>query len=493
MSYNYIKIYLQLLLIFSIYSQLSILGPYKLVQQFSDKKIDIAYGKVGLLSDFYIRGELLMESITENHDACSPLTGLNLKKKNDTIYDEDYKILLAYRGSCSFAQKARNTQNAGASMLLVINVGNTPINNVIFTDDSADINIPVALINYSDGKMIHDFIKLNPNSKISVEVNFTPKREKPVVDFKFFFSSSEPRAYDLLGNMTKYLDKFGDQLNFIPHYVVHQNPYYVEENPQSNINCLSRGVYCYFPKETTIIQEGQKILLEDLRQKCMYKLSKEKSINLYYEYMSSFSKECINNPTKSFGKLCSQNVLEKLGYPGNYLDKCIADSFGIGINELSSSSYIDKDNKILKEEYSEILKYKLTSFPAVVINDNILDGIIKEIKIVELLCNNVKIKPLFCYFFTGNTDEHIRSGKTRNKIIYFLIFLLIIINISLFLMCRTYILEKINKFFNSNMDVDSRINNVINNYFSLKNNNDYKAFNPKSQTIEMQEGKVSTV
>ena len=93
---------------------------------------------------------------------------------------------------------------------------------------------------------------------------------------------------------------------------MHQNPYYVEKNPQSNINCLFRGVYCYFPKQTTITQEGQKILLEDLRQKCMFKLAKDKTKPSYYKYMNTFSKQCINNPLKSFSKTYSHSTLEKM-------------------------------------------------------------------------------------------------------------------------------------------------------------------------------------
>ena len=494
MNIQFFRIFFQSLLFISINSQLSILSPFHLVEQFYNKQIEMTYGKIGLLSDFYIRGQLFMETITENHDACYPLTKLDLRK-NNTIYDENYKILLAYKGGCSFAQKARNAQNAGASMLIVINQGNTPIDNAIFDDDSSDIFIPVTLINHNDGLILDNYIKSNPTTKILVEVNFSPKKERKVIDFKLFFSSSEPRAYDLIGNMRKYLDKFGDQVEFTPYYVVHKNPYYVEENPKSSINCLSRGVYCYFPKETTIIQEGQKILLEDIRQKCMFKLSKQKSNLLYYEYMDTFSKKCINSEQKSLSRLCSESALEKLGYPANYVDQCIADSFGININDLNSASYIDKENNILKKEYEEILKCKLTSFPAVVINGNVIDGIIKENNIVKNLCNNVKDKPSFCPYITGLSDEHIKKGMKRNKAIYFLIILLIFINISLFFMCRAYINDKIKDRVNTGViDVDSRINNVINNYFALKNStNDYKAFEPSNHVIELKEGKVSTI
>jgi hypothetical protein len=343
MFINSLKLYLQIILFITTYSQISILSPYNLVEQFYNKKIEMSYGKVGLQSNFYIRGQIFMETITDKHDACSPLTGLDLRKKNETIYDENYKILLAYRGACSFSQKARNAQQAGASMLIVINVGNTPINNVIVNEESNDIYIPVALINYNDGKIIEDYIKSNSGSKILVEVNFSPKTEKKFIDFKFFFSSSEPRAYDLIGNITKFLDKFGDQVIFTPYYVVYQDPYYTVENPRNNINCLSKGAYCYFPKQTTIIQDGQKILMEDLRQKCMFKLSKEKSTSLYYEYMRTFSHECIIS-RKSLSEMCSKSTLDLLGYPSNYLDGCVSDSFGVP--NLYSSSYLAKENQI---------------------------------------------------------------------------------------------------------------------------------------------------
>ena len=434
-----------------------------------------------------------METITDKHDACSPLTGLDLRKKNETIYDENYKILLAYRGTCSFSQKARNAQQAGASMLIVINMGNTPINNVIFNEDNNDIYIPVALINYNDGKIIEDYIKSNSGSKILAEVNFSPKTEKKFVDFKFFFSSSEPRAYDLIGNIKKFLDKFGDQVKFTPHYVVHQDPYYTVENPRNNINCLSKGAYCYFPKQTTIIQDGQKILMEDLRQKCMFKLSKEKSVSLYYEYMRAFSHECIIS-RKSLTDICSKATLDILGYPANYLDGCVSDSFGV--SDLYSSSYIEKENKILKDEYEEILKYKLTSFPAVVINDVTLHGTIKEESIIGYLCSNVRDKPDFCGLYSM-FDKRKKSAPNK-LLIYFLMFLLVVVNISLFFMCRAYILERINDRVNSgNIDIDSRINNVINNYFALKSSsNDYTAFdnnNNSSKVIEMREGSVGTI
>lgn len=104
--------------------------------------------------------------------------------------------------------------------------------------------------------------------------------------------------------------------------------------------------------------------------------------------MNEFSKQWIKK--KNLNKLYSQTILEKLGYSANYLDKCIEDSFAVWINDLFSASYINKDYKILKDEYTEILKYKITSFPTNIINDYILyDDIIKEELITIHLWNKL--------------------------------------------------------------------------------------------------------
>ena len=496
-----IKLYFYIILISSIHSQLTIFHPQSLSSRFINKTINMQYGKVGLLTDFYIRGQIILETITPTRDACYPLTGINFRKNNNTIYDENYKILLTYSGSCPVSQKARYAQNAGASMLIIINKSNSILNSIIYTETGNDIYIPVAYIDNKDGKILEEYILTNPDDRILVDIDFKPN-PKNFVDFKFFFSSSEPRAYELIGNMTKYMDKFGGKIIFNPIYVVHKNPYYVQENPTSNINCVSRGVYCYYPKETTITKEGYKILMEDIRQKCMYNINKDNDITQYFKYLATFAKLCIFAEKKSLTRECSKKTLKEIGHSENYLDDCVAESFQVESFELNNNFYIENNNKILEKEYANILNYKLTSFPAIVINDKLICGIIKEQNIVIQLCNELKERPSFCSYLTGFTDEHRRQSKRTSNLIYFLIFLLIMVNIGLFFMCRTYILEKLKGRADfENIDVEGRIKNVINNYFALRNNNnDYQSFenqssnnNSVTNNYVMNEGKVDTV
>jgi hypothetical protein len=499
----FLKFYIFIILFSAICSQLTIIGPPLLSSKFINNTIEMEYGKVGLLTDFYIRGQIILETSTSTRDACNSFPSINLRKNNTNIYDENYKIILAYTGSCSISQKARNAQNAGASMLILIHKNNYFSDNFIYSDMGNDIYIPISFIGNSEGKILEEYILNNPNDKILVEINFKPKH-KGIVDFKFFFSSSEPKAYELIGNMTNYINKFGEQVIFTPYYVVHKNPYYVEENPTSNLNCVSRGVYCYYPKATTITHEGQKILMEDIRQKCMFKITKEKNkdIKEYFKYLSTFAKLCINEKKISLTRECSKLTLKELGYSEDYLDECFADSFDVRPINLNSNFYIENNNKVLEKEYNEILKYKLTSFPAIIINDKLIPGIIKELNIVIQICNEVKEKPSFCSFITGFTDEHRTQSKRRSNIIYFLMFLLIVVNIGLFMMCRAYVLEKLKDRIDSdNIDVEGRIKNIINNYFVLRNNNnDYHSFENQSSNnkisssnIVMNEGKVDTI
>ena len=496
------KIILIYYLIFIIKSDLVIIGPSDLSFRFSNKPIEIVFRKIQDISNFYVHGEIIFENSTVIHAACTELGPLSQKNK-DNEYTENFKILLAYNGDCSVIQKARNAQNVGASMLLLVNNNNEDIKNVILDNDESgsDIKIPVGLISLSNGKIIQNFIENNPNSKIMAEINFQQQREaRKKIEFKLFFSSSELKAYELINNMTKYFNQFSNQLQFIPIYVTHQSPSYDPQKPVRELNCVSKGKYCYFPKETTIVQDGQRILIESLRQKCMLLKSGE-NIRYYYEYMNKFHDICLQPQMLKFNERCSKQTLDNLGYPVDYLDECVADSFGV--NSLLSSSYIDNENKIFMNDYDEILKYKLTLFPAAVIDDKPLTGILKENKIIFALCEAVTVKPDFCSFMPGNFDQDVDSLSRKKGWVYFLIFVVVCVNIFLFLKCRKYILLKINEKIEFNkIDVEGRINNFVQNYISLKGNqgNDYQSFdndtsdNKNKQSSNNQiEGAVNTV
>ena len=476
--------------LFSINCQLSIISPSDLISQYGNRPLDIVFRKMQDSSNFYVHGEVFFENKTLDHTACQDLGILQLNQIQNQ-FSENFKILLAYMGSCPIIQKARNAQSAGASMLVLINNNDQNIENVILEEDGAqsDIKIPVGLISLTNGRIMQNYILSNPQNRIIVEINFQEKKPKKKIELKFFFSSSELRAYEMINNITSYIDKYDEQVEFIPIYVTHQIPSYDEKTAKRELNCVTRGKYCYFPKETTITQDGQRILLESLRQKCMYFKSIElKKIKYYYQYLDYFHKNCLLVPTPRFNDRCSKQNLDVMGFGVDYLDDCIADSFGV--RTLLSSSFIDNENTIFKNDYDEILKYKLTSFPAVVVDDKPIEGIIKEYKIAEALCSAVEVKPSFCNFLGGTLVE----DNPRRSWTYFLIFVIVIVNICLFIIFRKYIIKQIGERINFNMiEVDGRVNNILTNFFQFrKQDNDYQSFGKDGMNNNVSNNQIST-
>ena len=476
--------------LFSINCELSIISPSELLSQYGNRPIDIVFRKMLDSSNFYVHGEIFFENKTLDHTACQDLGILQMNQIQNQ-YSENFKILLAYIGSCPIIQKARNAQSAGASMLVLINNNDQDIESVILEEDGAqsDIKIPVGLISLTNGRIMQNYILSNPQNRVMVEINFQEKKPKKKIELKFFFSSSELRAYEMINNITSYIDKYNDQVEFIPIYVTHQIPSYDEKTAKRELNCVTKGKYCYFPKETTITQDGERILLESLRQKCMYQKSIElKKIKYYYQYLDYFHKNCLLVPTPRFNDRCSKQNLDIMGFGVDYLDECIANSFGV--RTLLSSTYIDNENTIFKNDYDEILKYKLTSFPAVVVDDKPIEGIIKEYKIAEALCSAVEVKPSFCSFLGGTLVE----PNPRRSWTYFLIFVIVIVNIGLFIIFRKYIIKQIGERINFNMiEVDGRVNNILTNFFQFrKQDNDYQSFGKDGMNNNIGNNQIST-
>ena len=490
-----IEVILIICYFYLINSQLSIIGPSDLSSLYSNKPIDIVFRKMTDTSNFYVHGEVFFENVTKEHEACKDL-GILQSKTGQNQYSENFKILFAYIGSCSILQKARNAQSAGASMLVLINNNAMDIKDVLLEEDASenDIKIPIGLISQYNGRTMENYIEKNPKNKIMIEINFKFTEPKKKVQLKFFFSSSELKAYELINNLTTYIDKYDDQVEFIPIYVTHQIPSYDPNNAKREFNCVTKGKYCYFPKETTITQDSRAILMESLRQKCMYfKSIESKKMKYYYDYMDDFHKNCLLMHTPRFNDRCAKQNLDSRGFAIDYLDDCIANSFGV--NNLLSSSYVDNENSIFKSDYEEILKYKLSSFPAVVVDDKPIIGIIRENKIANALCEAVKTKPSFCNFIAGA----VIGNNTRRKWSYFLIFVIVIINISLFIIFRKYIKKQIGEKINFNMiEVDGRVNNILTNFFQFrKQEGDYQSFDKNGQgpskTGMQIEGTVNTI
>ena len=476
---------------------ITIIGPNELSLLFDKKPIKMAFNKIGKSTyDYYIRGELFLQG---DPLACQNLDKFFPIKSHQS--QENFKILIVKEGGCPRIQKARNAQYAGYNMILIVNDDDTDIEKIGISDDGSgnNIYIPLVIISKKDGEKLINYIQNMRNNngtsnKVIVEINFiennNSNNNSNMIDFKFFFSSSELRAYLLMINIVQYIYQLKNDVLFTPIYVVHPSTFLNEDNIINSKNCVSKGKYCYFPKETTIIKDGKQIILENLRQKCIYNISiKNKNINNYFNYIRTFYNQClIKEKIPDFSDKCAIKSLSYLGYSVEEVDRCMADSFRV--TQMADNIYFDKENKILKNEYDEILNYKLTTFPAVIINNKPLKGVIKENKIINTICNILKNRNGLCYILK-------RREKYERKKIYFFLTLVCVIfisNILTFLLCRKFIGRRINEgIYDSGLDIDGKIKNIVGNYFSLREiNNDYikMSNNSSSRDFEKEKEKI---
>ena len=100
------------------------------------------------------------------------------------------KIILARRGTCTFVNKVRNAERAGASLLVVVDSRVENITNVIMGDDGTGtgIRIPSMLIGKSDGEMLIEFAKQKLGATLSAE--FAVKEKNHASHIEIWYSSN---------------------------------------------------------------------------------------------------------------------------------------------------------------------------------------------------------------------------------------------------------------------------------------------------------------
>lgn len=148
----------------------------------------------------------------DNPDMCNKSDPVSLKEMEAEVLDEKTetfptKIFIAERGSCTFVNKVRNAERAGASLLVVVDSRVENVTNVIMGDDGtgSGLRIPSMLIGKTDGEMLIEFAKKRTGATLSAE--FAVKEKGKWADVEIWYSSNNPRALDFIKEFDKYAHK----------------------------------------------------------------------------------------------------------------------------------------------------------------------------------------------------------------------------------------------------------------------------------------------
>lgn len=207
--------------------------------------------------------------IEDNDEGCN---SFNTTLKTES---EQSPIVLVRRGGCSFVTKVRNVEHGGGKLAVIVDEvdGEYP-DQIIMVDDGTGngIQIPSVLIGKTDGEsLITKYKELSAeNKQIQLIATFDINRPDDRVEYEFWFTASNDRGLDFIRDFRTYHERLGKKLLMIPRYF--SWPCVNCDELITAEDCFCEGNYCALDESNLRIQ-GRTILLEDLRQKCIYQNS----------------------------------------------------------------------------------------------------------------------------------------------------------------------------------------------------------------------------
>ena len=460
-------------------TQITIRSPIELQNKFNGKiklntdviKSSISnYGKVPYGQSLI--GRLYYNVNNKELDyACKPLNGLDIEPETNL---DRQPIVLVERGNCTFVTKTRMVQRIGGAVALIVdNKLEKNLENVIMTDDGtgSDIIIPTLMISKENGQKLIDFFMENKNnteilSKIQIKLEFSIAHSEKVF-FQLFFSSANKKIYRLIKEFYSYYVLLKNYTHFTPHYISHESKLYADDKDIQSDNCLSNGKYCASPRYDLNVFQGKYILLEDIRQKCLYNLvTPQGDSSIYFQYMIKFYDDCIAQVEPRFDYKCALEVLDSIGYDKEKVRQCMINSFGV---DKESLLMFNNTNKLLENDYDAKSAWNVKMFPTIMVNNQTIHGASSAENLVEAVCAGMVTKPKICEdYLHYSVDNSSEASDFSFGTIWMIIIAVVLVNVMIVYICKRYIMRKIHERVERSVDIDGRINNVVTSYLALR-------------------------
>ena len=211
------------------------------------------------------------------------------------------------------------------------------------------------------------------------------------------------------------------------------------------LNCISDGLYCAFDPDNEGPITGRHVILEALRQKCVYKAG----IADYFDYMQLFYAYCLFD----FSEDCSKTLIERLGLDPEDVLSCVDNSFLAAINDKHSN-----DNTILAEDRDKQKKAGLASFPNIYINDVLYQGTLSYYDLLLATCSGLHDITMSCRNLDFDDED-------------FSVVSIIMLHVGIYIACvilLAYICKRIAKK-RYEKELNRTVNKYVTEYSTLKN------------------------
>jgi len=374
------------------------------------------------------------------------------------------------KGLCSYTQKVRNIEEAGGHVAIIVNDKDEKVEEMFLADDGheGDISIPAILISRSDGdKIINYYLYHKDNkeeiNKIKLEIKFDIENKSNKANYDIWYTPDIENVYTFLKDFQKYQKELGDSANLEIHFVTYPHFSYDPNSNTPKEDCLGSGLYCIRPGKLGIT-DGSIIVIESIKQKCIYNIAynNNKKDN-FWIFMSKFYENCILK--ENFNQICSNDAISSSGIPLDMVNRCLYDSFGGTDYEKQNTQYQKTSkNSILDREYEIRKQYLISRVPSITINGRLYVGSWRPQFIFEAICAALIKKPEVCYA-EGKFEREAKGFSFMGNL--FIILVVLLINVTLFLICKEFIKRKVSERISS-ANIDTQINTAVNSYIKLR-------------------------
>lgn len=350
-------------------------------------------------------------------------------------------IVLVRRGKCSFVKKVREVEHAGGKLAVIVDeVDNESMDSIIMVDDGTGngIRIPSIMINKKEGEALIEYYEAgneNDRKKVSLVSTFNIAKPDDRVEYDIWISSSNDRGLDFVKDFQRFNDILGDKVLMTPRYFT-----WSCINCDANImgeDCVNNGKYCALDEER-LSYSGKEIIMENLRQKCVWK----QSAPAWWEYIAKAHQQCYTD----FSEDCSKTVHNELGINWDKTQDCIKEA-----NDESND-----ENKLLSTDAIEWTLRGPHFIPAIVINKITYRGNLDPENVFLAICEGFRDTQPECK--THSKTEKIEKSKVNLTWFLVAIIFIIMVNIIILLLCRKC----------STRDMKTSVNSAINEYMSLR-------------------------
>lgn len=205
-------------------------------------------------------------------------------------------------------------------------------------------------------------------------------------------------------------------------------------------DCVCGGKYCAMDEER-LSYSGKDIIMENLRQKCLFKTNQE----AWWGYIEKAHKLCYTDFTES----CSEIVHKDLKMDFKKTQDCVANSF----------DDVNNENDMLNKDSVEWVLRGPHFIPAVVINKIAYRGELDPENVFKAICEGFKDPQVEC-------TTHIMIDELNKKSISFTWFiaaliLIVLVNVGIVFLCKRC----------SSREMKTNVNTAISEYMSLRKAN----------------------